>query len=189
MPQWHCSGLTCIGRIWYNVRMDFWRGFVLAALLACVVGCQSYTIVQRNVFVDDDGNVVVVEYGRSESEHVNTFVAPTTGKEMEFRSKLMVRAELPDGKRFTAWQCMNFLARGTMYKTDDEEWMLLANGFSCIVYRQTEEDETRYLEVYRGVLCDTPESKARKKDERWKVLPNDPNTYRKAPSSVPRKRK
>jgi hypothetical protein len=64
--------------------------------------------------------------------------------------------------------------------------MLLANGFSCTVYRQTEEDETRYLEVYRGVLCDTPDSKAgRKKDERWKIMPNDPNTYRKAPSAVP----
>ena len=166
--------------------MEFGRGFVLAAFLAFAAGCQSYTIVQKNVFVDDDGNVVVVEYGRSESDHVNTFVAPTTGKEMEFRSKLMVRAELPDGKRITAWQCMNFLARGTMYKTDNEEWMLLANGFSYTVYRQTDEDETRYLEVYRGVLCDTHEADAKKeKDERWKVVPNDPNTYRKAPSATP----
>jgi len=188
MPQWHCSGLTCIGRIWYNVRMESWRAFAAAALLALAAGCQSYTIVQQNVFVDDDGNVVVVGYGRSESDHVNTFIAPTTGKEMEFRSRLVVRAELPDGERFTAWQCMNFLARGTMYKTDDEEWMLLANGFSCTVYRRTKEDETRYLEVYRGVLCDTPETASRKKDERWRVLPNDPNTYRKAPSAVPAKK-
>ena len=165
--------------------MEFWRVFAFALLLAFAAGCQSYTIMQQNVFVDDDGNVVVVEYGRSEREHVNTFASPPTGKEMEFRSKLVVRAELSDGTRFTAWQCMNFLARGTMYKTDNERWMLLANGFSCIIYRQTEEDETRYLEVYRGVLCDTPDAKARKKDERWKVIPNDPNTYRKAQSAAP----
>ena len=148
---------------------------VLAAAL--MAGCQSYTIVQKNVFVDEDGNVVVVEYGRSEREHVNTFKAPATGKEMEFRSKLVVRAELPDGTRFTAWQCMNFLVRGTMYKTDNERWMLLADGFSCVVYRQTEENETQYEEVYRGVLCDTPGVGAPKKDERWKVVPSDPSTY------------
>ncbi len=166
------------------------RAAALSALSAALVaGCQSYTIVQQSVFVDDDGNVVVVEYGRGESDHVNTFIAPTTGKKMEFRSKLMVRAELPDGKRITAWQCMNFLARGTMYKTDDEEWMLLANGFSCIVYRQTEESETRYLEVYRGVLCDTPETNSKKKkDERWKVVPSDPRTYMKE-QDRPRPRK
>jgi len=169
--------------------MGSMRWFAPAAFLACAAGCQSYDIVQSNVFVDDGGNVVVVEYGRSERDHVNTFVAPTTGKEMEFRSKLVVRAELPDGTRFTAWQCMNFLSRGTMYKTDNERWMLLANGFSCIVYRQTEEDETRYLEVYRGVLCDTPEAKTRaKRDERWRTVPTDPNTYMKAPSARPAKR-
>ena len=156
------------------------------AVMAAAVGCRSYDIVQSNIFSDDDGNVVRIDYGRSGSEHVNTFVNPATGKETEFRSKLVVEVTLPDGEDFTAWQCMNFLARGTMYKTDSEEWMLLANGFSCTVYRQTEEDETRYLEVYRGVLCDTPDAKSgRKRDERWKIVPNDPNTYRKAPSAVP----
>jgi len=138
--------------------------------LTAVLGCQSYTIVQRNVFADDDGNVVSVEYGHSESDHVNTFISPTTGKEMEFRSKLVVRAELPGGTSFKAWQCMNFLSRGTMYRTDNDEWMLLANGFSCTVYRQTEEDETRYQEVFRGVLCEIDDSYRGKKDERWKTL-------------------
>ena len=153
-----------------------------AAVLALAAGCQSYTIVQKNVFADDDGNVAVVEYGRSERDHVNTFIAPTTGKEMEFKSKLVVRAELPDGTRFKAWQCMNFLARGTMYKTDNERWMLLANGFSCVVYRQTEDDATKYSEVFRGVLCDTPGEAARK-DDRWKdVLPAGSREYRKQPS-------
>ena len=154
-------------------------------VLALAAGCQSYTIVQKNVFVDEDGNAVAVEYGRGSRDHVNTFIAPTTGRKMDFRSKLVVRAVLPDGTSFTAWQCMNFLSRGTMYKTDDEKWMLLADGFSCAVYRQTGEDETRYAEVYRGVLCDTPDVGRAKKDERWKVVPSDPRTYRRAPDRPP----
>ena len=154
------------------------RAAALSALFAALAtGCQSYAIVQKNVFVDEDGNVVVVEYGRGEREHVNTFIAPTTGREMEFRSRLVVCAEMPDGTRFTAWQCMNFLARGTMYKTDNERWMLLADGFSCAVYRRAEGDGAQYEEVYRGVLCDTPGVGAPKKDERWRVVPTDPRTY------------
>ena len=157
---------------------------VALAAAALAAGCHSYTIVQSNVFVDEDGNVVTVEYGRGDSAYTSTFISPATGKEVEFKSKLMVRAELPDGDTFTAWQCMNFLARGTMYKTGNEEWMLLADGFSCVIYHQTD-DETRYLEVYRGVLCDTPGEIKMKKDDRWKVLPRDPRTYRKPPEAAP----
>ena len=156
----------------------------ILAATALAAGCHSYTIVQSNVFVDEDGNVVTVEYGRSESAYTSTFISPVTGKEMEFKSKLMVRAELPDGDTFTAWQCMNFLVRGTMYGTSNGKWKLLADGFSCAIYRQTE-DETDYIEVYRGVLCDTPGEIKAKKDDRWKVVPNDPRTYRKPPQAKP----
>ena len=152
--------------------------FILHFSFFILSGCQSYDIVQTNVFADDDGNVVVVDYGRSESDHVNTFVAPTNGKEMEFKSKLMVKVTLPNGDRFKAWQCMNFLSMGTMYKTDNEEWMLLANGFSSVIYHQNEENETRYDEVFRGVLCDIADREV-KKDDRWKVVPRAQGTYRK----------
>ena len=133
----------------------------LAALLlsAAVYGCHSYDIVQTNVFSDEDGNLVSVDYGRAEKEHVNTFVSPMTGKEMEFKSKLVVRVTLPDGEKYTAWQCMNFLRGGTMYKSDNEQWMFHASSLSCAVLRQTEEDATRYQEVYRGILCSSPERK------------------------------
>ena len=159
-----------------SIIRSFAHSLVLSALL--LTGCQSYTIVQTNVFADDDGNVITVDYGRSETDHVNTFRAPTNGKTMEFKSKLMVKVTLPDGDRFKAWQCMNFLTSGTMYKTDNEEWMLLANGFSSIVYHQDERDETRYREVFRGVLCDVADREV-KKDERWKVVPKDQGTYKK----------
>jgi hypothetical protein len=135
------------------------RAAAFFASLALLAGCQSYDIMQTNVFSDEDGDVIVVDYGRSDKEHVNTFVSPATGKEMEFKSKLAVRVTLSDGERFTAWQCMNFLQGGTMYKTDNEKWMFHALGLSCAVFRRTEEDPTRYLEVYRGILCSSPEQK------------------------------
>ncbi len=142
--------------------------FPLAAAVLLLQGCQSYEIVQQNVFMDDDGNAVVVDYGRSESDHVNTFVSPVTGKEMDFRSKLVVVVTLPDGDTVKAWQCMNFLPRGTMYESDDGEWKVLANGFSVCLYRRTGEPPPRdYLEVYRGVICETPDREV-KTNDKWR---------------------
>ena len=162
------------------VRLLFCSALSAAWLLA---GCQSYTIMQRNIFADDDGNVVAVDYGRSDSDHVNTFVSPVTGKELEFKSKLMVRATLPDGETFKAWQCMTFLARGTMYATDDGRWKLLANGFSCVIYCRTDETPPRYLEVYRGVICDTPETKVEKNDK-WRDVTHVGRREYKKPAPV-----
>ena len=143
-----------------------------AAALLLMQGCQSYTINQRLIFADDDGNVVIVDYGRSESEHCNTFVSPVTGKEMDFRTKLVVKVQLPDGKTVKAWQCMNFLSRGTMYGSDNGEWKALANGFSFSIYHRTGEPAPRdYLEVYRGVVCDVPDRKVEKNDK-WRDVTN-----------------
>ena len=142
--------------------------------LVLVAGCQSYEIVQRNIFADDDGNVVIVDYGRSESEHHNTFLSPVTGKEMDFHTKLVVKVQLPDGDDFKAWQCMSFLppGTGTMYKTDNEEWKVLANGFSFSIYHRTGEPPPRdYIEVYRGVVCDIPDREV-KKNDKWRDITN-----------------
>ena len=128
-------------------------GLALGAL-AAVAGCQSYTIVQRNIFSDEDGFLTT------------------------FKSKLVVEVDLPDGESFKAWQCMNFQSRGTMYKTDNGRWQILVNGFTCIVYRQSEDDESAYRPVYRGVLCDTPHIDV-KKDERWKPVAVQGREYRK----------
>ena len=163
-------------------RVDFsWplKFLILNSSFLIFSGCQSYTIVQRNFFADDHGNIVAVDYGRSESEHVNTFRSPVTGQEMEFRSKLVVEAELPDGDAFTAWQCMNFLPYGTMYRTDNDRWMLLANGFSCVIYAQDERDGTQYREVYRGVMCDIDKNVKVKKNEKWRDVPTQRGLYKK----------
>lgn len=168
-----------------------------AALLA---GCHSFSIVQTNVFSDEDGNLVQVAYGKSDTEHVNTFLVPSNGKRMEFKSKLMVKVSLPeitrvykktddDGKvsrrteklcdedSFVAWQTMNILSSGTMYKTDNDKWMVYVNGFTCAIYLQTKEEATRYLEVYRGVLCDTPEMKDVRKNDKVRDLPRQDKKF------------
>ena len=130
------------------------RGLALIALALALAGCQSYSVVQTNVFANDDGDVTKVEYGRSEKEHINYFVSPATGKRMEFRSKLVIRVTAPSLDRYTAWQCMNFNAMGTMYMTDDEEWRFMVSGFTFAAYHR--QDDGRYLELFRGVLCESP---------------------------------
>ena len=139
----------------------------IAAAFLLAAGCNSYRIVQTNVFSDEDGRIVSVDYARAENDHVNTFVSPVTGKEMEFKSKLLIKAVLFDGDSFKAWQCMNFMRSGTMYKTDDEEYMFLASGFSCVAYKR--EEDGRYAEIYRGVLCDSPEQD-NQQDDKWRIV-------------------
>ena len=144
------------------------RLFSTAAAVLLAAGCNSYRVMQTNVFSDEDGRIVSVDYVRAEKDHVNTFLSPVTGKEMEFRSKLLVNVSLYDGETFTAWQCMNFMSNGTMYRTDDEEYMFLAGGFSSIIYRR--DDEGRYAEIYRGVLCDSPEGTGAKDEDKWRMV-------------------
>ena len=141
----------------------------LALALALLAGCQSYRIVQKNVFSDEDGNLLAVRYGIAEKDHENTFIAPMTGKEMTFKSKLLILADLPDGKSVKAWQCMNLQSRGTMYESGDREWKVLLNGFSCILFRRAANGPDGYAPVYRGVLCDSPDIGV-KKDDRWKTV-------------------
>ena len=149
--------------------------FHLCAMLACTLalaGCRSYDIVQSNIFSDDDGNIVSVSYGRSESPHTNTFRNPNNGTTLEFKTKLVVEVVLPDGDSFTAWQCMNFMQSGTMYRTDNEDWMILVNGFTCRIYKNDDDGKGDYREVYRGILCETPERDV-KKDDRWRSMKKD----------------
>lgn len=152
--------------------MKVLRVLAFMSLVAAFAGCYSYDIVQSNIFSGEDGRVVQVEYGRSKSDHVNKFQSPVTGKTMDFKSKLLVKVHLPEGDDFLAWQCMNFTSSGTMYRSDNDKWMFHANGFSCAVYRRDESDPSRYLEVFRGVLCDTSNVDRRRRDK-WREMKKD----------------
>ena len=148
--------------------------FVLG--LMALAGCHSYDIVQSNIFSNDDGFAVRVDYGRSAKDHVNTFTSPVTGEEMTFKSRLVVEVTLPDGQSFVAWQGMNFLSSGTLYQTEDKSYLTLVHGFTCRVYAHdpSPADPGRYREIYSGVLCDSPKS-SYKPNPKWRRLTKDAN--------------
>ena len=133
-----------------------------AALFALFAGCTSFSPQQSSMFTDSDGNIVAVEYGRSKSDHKSNFTAPN-GKVVEMKSKLGVRVTLPDGESFLAWECMNVLPSGTMYRSDNEKWMYHANGISCRVFEkaQNANGEDDYLEVFEGIICEGPKKDGR----------------------------
>ncbi len=126
----------------------------LSLVLMLLAGCASFILNQTCEFVDEDGRFVTVDYGVGKTDHTTTFKSPANGKLMDFKSKLRVRVHLPD-RTLLAYQCMNVTNSGTMYRTDDEEWVFLANGFTCSVFQRLE-DKSDYLEVFNGVLCETP---------------------------------
>ena len=134
-----------------------------AVIMACVAalaaaGCTSFTPLQTSMFTDEEGNIVVVDYGRDLKDHESKFTAPS-GKVMTMKSKLKVRVTLPDGTDFLAWECMNPLPSGTMYRTSNEKWMYHANGISCRVFKKAVNPDTGqddYLEIFEGVICEGP---------------------------------
>ena len=131
---------------------------LVAAMLVLLVGCTSFKPQQACMFTDHEGNIVSVEYGQSKKEHVSKFTAPN-GKVLDMKTKLGVRVTLPDGDEFLAWECMNTLSVGTMYRTDNEKWMYHANGISCRVFKKAVNPSTGqddYLEIFEGVICEGP---------------------------------
>ena len=133
----------------------------LALVLMLFSGCVSFIHTQTAVFANDDGEFLTVDYGTGKEDHVTTFISPGNGQEMEMKSKLRVRVMLPNGDSFMAFQCMNMLPSGTMYRTDNKKWMFLANGFTCQVFRELD-DRSGYSLYYEGVLARTVEKPKRK---------------------------
>lgn len=131
----------------------------IAACLAALVlsGCASFDPMQTSLFTDENGNIVSVDYGRSKKDHESKFTAPS-GKVMTMKSKLAVRVTLPDGTDFVAWECMNPLPSGTMYRTNNEKWMYHANGITCQVFSKALNPEGKedYLLVFEGMICEGP---------------------------------
>ena len=131
----------------------------IAAVLAALVmaGCASFDPMQTSLFTDENGNVVSVDYGRSKKDHESKFTAPS-GKVMTMKSKLAVKVTLPDGTDFVAWECMNPLPSGTMYRTSNEKWMYHANGITCQVFSKALNPDGKedYLLVFEGVICEGP---------------------------------
>ena len=156
------------------------RWVILALALS---GCSSYRVVQTSVFTDVDGNVIEVQYGRAEEYHVGKFISPANGKEVEFKSRLLVNVSGYGDCGFCAWQTFNPLRAGTMYRSDDEKWMFWAGGPYCRLFVQTPDrldasGRPDYREVFVGVMGagEAGEAKKRKsgEEEKWKVIPKAP---------------
>ena len=130
--------------------------FAAAALFAMASGCASFEKTISNAFIDDDGYVIYVDNGRRSRDHVFMVESPGNGKLVEYKSKLMVKVTLPDGTRFSAFQTLNPISVGTMYKSDDEKWIYLTNGLMCRVY-SIMDDGSDYVRVYEGNLTKGPE--------------------------------
>ena len=131
-------------------------GLLLVSCTLFLSGCTSFNLKQTVRFINEDGDVIVVDYGDGDSEYVSKFTAPRTGREMEFKSKNRVFVTLPDGKNFYAFECVNELSTGTMYQSSGEEWYYHANGLTCTVYRRV--GNTRdFAPVFNGVVCQSPE--------------------------------
>lgn len=128
--------------------------FAISVLLSA--GCTSFNLKQTVRFINEDGEIIVVDYGEGDSEYVTRFNAPRTGRPMEFKSKLRVFVTMPDGKDFYAFECVNELRTGAMYQSSDEKWYYHANGFVCTVYRRVG-DTRDFAPVFTGVVCQSPE--------------------------------
>ena len=128
--------------------------FAAAAVLA-FAGCTSFRQTQTVKFVDDDGRFAEVVYGYGDKDHVTTWTSPVNGKDIELKSKLRVKVRIEDGPGFLAFQCMNTFGSGTMYRTDNERYMFLANGFTMAVFELDDKSE-EYRTIFQGVLCQPP---------------------------------
>ena len=133
-----------------------------SALAILASGCNTFRASQDNLFLDEEGNVLTVTYGRLDKKHKSVFKSPVPGdgREFETESNLAVKVTLPgpNGKNLKLYECINLLPTGTMYMTDDTEWLYLANGFSCTVYKKNQ-DGSDYDTWYQGILCERPSAR------------------------------
>lgn len=123
---------------------------LLALFVFC--GCNTLIPVQTMLFLDDNGNVIQVDYSRAKKDYVTSYNSPINGAELKFATKLHVCVHMPDGYRFNAWETKKIISNATMYMSSDERWLFHARGTTCSVYERTI-DKTDYKLVYEGVMC------------------------------------
>ena len=87
--------------------------------VAFLAGCASIEPLRSTRFVDDENNYLHVDYGRDTKDHESVAILDN-GVRWPFKTKNMVRVELPDGTSFIAYQ--NLAPAGNLYKTENEEW-------------------------------------------------------------------
>lgn len=119
--------------------------------LGLLAGCATWTFeaTRSQRFVDEENRYVHVDYGQEKEARSSVFVL-SNGVKLPFKSKLKVRVELPDGRRFVAYQRMS--EAGNLYKTDDEEFEYFEQAAGCVVARRASSGGG-YVVQFQGVLC------------------------------------
>ena len=132
------------------------------AAVAFLAGCASFEPLRSTRFVDDNNNYLHVDYGRDTKDHESVAILDN-GVRWPFKTKNMVRVELPDGTSFIAYQ--NLAPAGNLYKTENEEWEFFESGAGCIVARLAK-DRSGYVPLFRGSLCATVRNPVNTKRDR-----------------------
>ena len=135
---------------------------ILVALATSILaGCASFEVRQKNAYIDDEGNMAIVEFGTRSKDHVFMIPSPGNGKMVEYSSNMMVRITLPDKEKILAYRTLNSYPVGTMYMTDDKEYIFLTKGFACQIGALLQ-DGSDYLLVFEGNLTKTGEEEGAK---------------------------
>jgi hypothetical protein len=149
----------------------------LSIFIACatlLAGCTSFEPLRSNRFVDDYNNYLHVDYGRDTKDHESVAIL-SNGVRWPFKSKYMVRVELPDGTSFVAYQ--NLAPAGNLYKTEDEEWEFFESGGAGCLVAQLDKDRSGYITRFRGTLCATVRNPANVTRERIRSGGSTPHGF------------
>ncbi len=134
------------------MRWGFAARAAAAAFVAAVLaGCTSFRPTQRDAFVDDEGNVLRVEYGVASKPYSYKMVSPMNGVEVEGHDTKMVilKTPEPENDTLTCYICQNPSPKGTMYGTRDDKWRYLTVGLMCRLYLW-DPAENDYILVFEG---------------------------------------
>ena len=146
---------------------------ILVAAGMLFAGCSTFEPLRSTRFVDDNNHYLHVDYGRDSKDHESTAVLEN-GVRWPFKSKNMVRVELPDGTCFVAYQ--NLSPAGNLYKTEDGEWEFFESGAGCIVAHLAK-DGSGYVPRFRGTLCATVRNPANVTRERIRSGGSTPHGF------------
>ena len=132
--------------------------FAVFAAAALVAGCATFKPTMKELFVDDKGNVMTVEYGDRSRKYEYEMVSPMNGVVVKSTATKMVRVTTPEPENevLDFYLCQNVSPKGTMYSTRNEKWKFLTIGTASQLYLWSP-DENDYLLVFEGELFVVPQ--------------------------------
>ncbi len=131
------------------------RALILAAM-AALAGCTLTRRTQGDLnYVDEDGNVLVVQCAELSRSYTYEMVSPANGAVVECKDNRVVDLILPapSGEKVRCFICQNYGPKGTMYMSKDKKWRYWTIGTMSRLYLINETGDD-YLLVFGGILDD-----------------------------------